>query len=66
MDFKNSNAKIVTGKDLLVARLLSWYPKVAIGSAILESLVAHRDKDIYEFLLGKIDINFGYTTSSFL
>ncbi|HEY5584496.1 MAG TPA: carboxymuconolactone decarboxylase family protein [Ruminiclostridium sp.] len=41
----------VTGKDLLVAKLLSWYPKAAVGSAILESFVAHRDKDIDERIL---------------
>lgn len=31
----------VTGKDLLVPKLLAWYPKAAISSGILESLVAH-------------------------
>lgn len=31
----------VTGKRMLPARLLSWYPKAAIGSGILESLTAH-------------------------
>jgi len=31
-----------TGKPMLVARLLSWYPKAAIGAAVMESLVAHR------------------------
>ncbi len=33
----------VTGRDLLPARLLSWYPKVAISSGIMEALVAHQD-----------------------
>lgn len=36
----------VTGKDLLPARLLAWYPKAAIGSGVLESLVAHGKKDL--------------------
>lgn len=31
----------VTGKKLLPARLLSWYPKAAIGSGVLESMTAH-------------------------
>lgn len=44
-------SKRVTGKDLLVARLLSWYPKAAVGAAALESLVAHRDKDLNERIL---------------
>ena len=36
----------ITKKDLLVPKLLAWYPKVAISSAILESLVAHGKKDL--------------------
>ncbi|MEO8528477.1 MAG: hypothetical protein ABI435_05315 [Pseudolysinimonas sp.] len=30
----------VTGEDALVARLLTWYPRAAIGTGVLESLVA--------------------------
>ena len=33
----------VTGRDLLPARLLAWYPKAAISSGIMEALVAHHD-----------------------
>lgn len=33
------------GRRLLPARLLTWYPKAAIGSALFEALVAHRVKD---------------------
>lgn len=36
----------VTGKDLLPAQLLAWYPKAAVGSGVLESLVAHGKKDL--------------------
>ena len=36
-------SKKVTGRDLLPARLLAWYPKVAISSGIMEALVAHHD-----------------------
>ena len=56
-------SKRVTGKDLLVARLLSWYPKVAIGSAILESLVAHRDKDIDERILKLVRMQASFSAS---
>jgi len=35
----------ITGKDLLPARILSWYPKVAISSGILESMVAKGKND---------------------
>jgi alkylhydroperoxidase family enzyme len=34
-------AEKTTGKDMLPARLLSWFPKAAVGSACLESLTAH-------------------------
>ena len=32
-----------TGKVMLPARILAWYPKAALGSGVLESLVAHAD-----------------------
>ena len=31
----------ITGKRMLPARLLAWYPKAALGSGVLEALVAH-------------------------
>ena len=33
----------VTGKVMLPARILAWYPKAALGSGVLEALVAHED-----------------------
>jgi hypothetical protein len=36
-------SRIVTGRDLLPGRLLAWYPKAALGSGIMEALVAHKD-----------------------
>jgi alkylhydroperoxidase family enzyme len=33
----------ITGKTMLPARILAWYPKAALGSGVLESLVAHKD-----------------------
>lgn len=33
----------ITGRRMLPARILAWYPKTALGSGVLESLVAHRD-----------------------
>jgi alkylhydroperoxidase family enzyme len=33
----------ITGKTMLPARILAWYPKAAIGSGLLEALVAHED-----------------------
>lgn len=40
-----------TGKTMEPARILSWYPKAAIGSGVLESLVAHEEKGIDKRLL---------------
>ena len=39
-------AERVTGRKMLPARLLAWYPKAAIGSGVLESLVAHQDRKL--------------------
>ncbi|MBN9105977.1 MAG: hypothetical protein J0I14_13335 [Propionibacteriaceae bacterium] len=33
----------VTGRRMLPARLLAWYPRAAIGAGVLESLVAHHE-----------------------
>jgi alkylhydroperoxidase family enzyme len=41
----------VTGKRMLPARILAWYPKAAIGSGVLEALVAHRDGKLDERIL---------------
>jgi AhpD family alkylhydroperoxidase len=36
-------AERITGKRLLPARLLAWYPRAALGAGILEATVAHRE-----------------------
>ena len=41
----------ITGKRMLPARILAWDPKAAIGSGILESLVAHQDGKLDERML---------------
>lgn len=46
----------ITKKDLLAPKLLAWYPKVAISSGILESLVAHGKKDLNPRILKLIRI----------
>ncbi|MBW8383076.1 MAG: carboxymuconolactone decarboxylase family protein [Youngiibacter sp.] len=48
--------KKVTGMDLLVPKLLAWYPRSAIGSAALEGLMAKPEGDISERLLKLIRI----------
>jgi alkylhydroperoxidase family enzyme len=41
----------VTGRRMLPARILAWYPKAAMGSGIMESLVAHQDGKLDERML---------------
>lgn len=33
----------ITGRRMEPARILAWYPRAALGSGVLESLVAHRE-----------------------
>jgi alkylhydroperoxidase family enzyme len=44
-------AKRTTGKEMLIGKLLAWYPRAAISSGILESLIAHDEPDINERIL---------------
>ena len=53
----------ITGKPMLVARLLVWYPKAAYGSAVLESLVAHHDPEINTRMLKLIRIQASFATA---
>lgn len=41
----------ITGRRMLPARILAWYPKTALGSGLLEALVAHHDGVLDERML---------------
>ena len=41
----------ITGKTMLPARILAWYPKAAIGSGVMEALVAHEDGEMTQRML---------------
>ncbi len=56
-------SKKVTGKDMLPARILAWYPKAAIGSGVLESLVAHRDSKLDERILKIVRIQASFAAA---
>ena len=56
-------AKRVTGRDLLPARLLAWYPKVAISSGIMESLVAHHDGKLDRRILKIVRLQSSYSVA---
>lgn len=44
-------AERIAGRELLPARLLAWYPRVAVSSGILEALIAHREPTLDERML---------------
>ena len=50
-----------TGRDLLPPRLLAWYPRAAVGSGILEALVAHDDGLITERMLKMVRMAVSFT-----
>jgi alkylhydroperoxidase family enzyme len=52
-----------TKKRLFPARLLSWFPKSAIGSAVLESLISHGEKGISKRLLKLIRMQTSFWAS---
>jgi alkylhydroperoxidase family enzyme len=53
----------VTGRDLLPGKLLAWYPKVAISSSIMESLVAHKDKTLNKRILKLVRLRTSFTVA---
>ena len=52
-----------TGTELLPAQLLAWYPKAAIGSALLESLIAHDDGRLTERTLKLVRMAVSFVVS---
>jgi alkylhydroperoxidase family enzyme len=56
-------SKKITGKEMLPAKILAWYPKAAIGSGVLEALVAHQDGDINQRLLKIVRIQASFAAA---
>jgi alkylhydroperoxidase family enzyme len=56
-------SKKITGKDLLPAHILAWYPKAAIGSGVLEALVAHHDGLLDERMLKIVRIQASFAAA---
>lgn len=52
-----------TGKEMLVARILAWYPKAALGSGLLESFVAHKDGAVSQRLLKLVRMQVSFKAS---
>ena len=53
----------ITGKTMLPARILAWYPKAALGSGLLESLVAHEDGQMDKRMLKLIRMAASYAAA---
>jgi len=53
----------ITGKPMLPARLLAWYPKAALGSAALEGLVAHRDGKLDQRMLKMVRLSASFAAA---
>jgi AhpD family alkylhydroperoxidase len=51
------------GQKLIANRILAWYPKAAIGSGIMEALVAHDEPEVPRRLLALIRIFVSFTVS---
>src|SRR5664279_2097486 len=56
-------AQRTAGADLLVGRLLAWYPKAALSSGVLESLIAHHDGRLDERLLKLVRMQVSYSAA---
>lgn len=53
----------ITGKPMLPARLLAWYPKAALGSAALEGLVAHHDGKLDKRMLKLVRLSASFAAA---
>jgi AhpD family alkylhydroperoxidase len=53
----------ITGRTMLPARILAWYPKAAIGSGVMEALVAHEDGQMTQRMLKLIRMAASYATA---
>lgn len=53
----------LTGKIMLPARILAWYPKAAIGSGVMEALVAHADGQMTQRMLKLIRMTASYAVA---
>jgi alkylhydroperoxidase family enzyme len=56
-------ANRTTGMDLLLPKLLAWYPKAAISSGIMEALVAHHDGELDERMLKLVRVTVSLSVS---
>jgi alkylhydroperoxidase family enzyme len=53
----------ITGRTMLPARILAWYPKAAMGSGVMEALVAHDDGQMTQRMLKLIRMTASYAVA---
>ena len=53
----------VTGRVMLPARILAWYPKAAVGSGVMEALVAHEDGRMDKRMLKLVRMTASYAVA---
>ena len=53
----------LTGTVMLPARILAWYPKAAVGSGVMETLVAHEDGQMDRRMLKLIRMAASYAVA---
>jgi AhpD family alkylhydroperoxidase len=56
-------AERIAGKRMLPARLLAWYPRAALGSGLLEALIADRDGRIDRRVLKLVRLAASFETA---
>ncbi len=54
-------ARKIVGVDFLIMRLLTWYPRSALSSAVLEGLIAHRDGKLDERMLKMVRMTVSFS-----
>ncbi len=50
-------------KEMLIGRLLAWYPRAAISSGILEALIAHNEPGVDERMLNLVRLQVSYAVA---
>lgn len=53
----------ITGRIMLPPRILAWYPKAAVGSGVMEALVAHEDGQMTRRMLKLIRMASSYAAA---
>ncbi len=53
----------ITGRIMLPARILAWYPKAAMGSGVMEALVAHEEGQMTRRMLKLVRMAASYAAA---